>query len=80
MPKQVVAVTDAARNAARIASNLAGRVLALQAEAKRIDASETERRARSLQLVSSKGVTSILIKTGKTAIQIEGDDFALTHG
>lgn len=80
MPKQVVAVTEAARNAGMVAKNLAGRILALQTEAKRIDADETERRGHSLQLVASKTDVSILIKTGKTKIQIEGDEFAITHG
>lgn len=80
MAKQVVAVTEAAGQAGKIASNLAGRVLAMQTEAKRINAQEIERRARSLQFVSSKENFSALIKAGRTTIQIEGDDFAVTHG
>ena len=78
MAKDVIAVTEAARAAGQVANNLAGRVLALHKEAKRIDEAEVSRRARSLQLVSSKGGFSALIKAGKTTIQIEGDDFAVT--
>jgi hypothetical protein len=80
MAKQVATVTEAARQAGKIAANLAGRVLALQIEARRIDAEEAERRNRSFQLVSTRESASALIKIGKTTIQVEGDDFAITHG
>lgn len=63
------------------AAGLAGRAMArLEKTASAIHASETDRRERGLQLVSTKTGLSALIKHGKVTIQIEGDDFAVTKG
>jgi hypothetical protein len=69
--KEVSAVTQAAGLAARSLAKL-------EAEAQKVHAMETDRRERGLQLVSTKGEFSTLIRHGKTTIQIEGDDFAVT--
>ena len=65
--------------AVKAAATLAGKALArLEAEAATIHASETERRQRGLQLVSSHdGGFSAVIRHGKTVVEIQGDDFAV---
>jgi hypothetical protein len=56
-----------------------GHSLGSRTAAAEVHAAETERRAeRSLQLVSSIGQLSALIKVGKTTVQIEGDSFAVS--
>ena len=62
------------------AASLAAKQFArLEAEAQSVQNSEIERRERSLRLISSgSGGFSALIKHGKMAIQIEGNDFAIT--
>lgn len=71
---KVTAITVAAREA-----SLAGRrVLAMQKEAAAVDKEETDRRSRSLQLVSSKEGLSALIRCGRVTVQIEGDEFAVS--
>ena len=68
--KSVPAITAAA--------GLAGRALArLEAEATAIHASETERRERGLQLVSTKDTFSAVIRHGHTLVEISGSDFAV---
>jgi hypothetical protein len=60
-------------------ATLAGRALArLEAAAAAVHESETERRERELQLVSTQaGGFSALIKHGKTVVEIQGDSFAV---
>jgi hypothetical protein len=60
--------------------SLAARAIArLEAAAASINESEMVRRDRTLQLVSTKDRPfSALIRHGRTTIQIEGDDFAVT--
>lgn len=71
--KTSLAVTEAA--------SLAGRAIArLEEAAAKIHATETERRDRSLQLVSQSGQLNIVIRQGKTLVQIQGDDFAVSTG
>jgi hypothetical protein len=50
----------------------------LEAEASAVHEAEIERRERGLKAVSTKGGFSALITLGKTMIQIEGDDFAVS--
>jgi hypothetical protein len=51
----------------------------LEKAAAEVHASESEKRAtRSLQVVSTEGQLSALIRCGKTTIQIEGDSFAVS--
>jgi hypothetical protein len=71
MPKNKhLAVTEAA--------GLAGRALAaLEKEGSRI-AGELNGQERRLQVVSTKGAFSALIKHGNTTLQFEGDSFAVT--
>lgn len=78
--KNVPAITEAARQAGQIAlPGLAGRrVTALMAEGERIAASMPNGHQRSLQLVSSEGAFSALIKHGNKTFQFEGDNFAVT--
>jgi hypothetical protein len=62
------------------AAGLAARSIArLEAEASSVHAAESEKRERALQLVSTKSGFSALIRHGKTTIQIEGDDFAVSQ-
>jgi hypothetical protein len=66
--KQLPAITAAA--------GLAGKAIArLETEARAVHSAES---ARRLQLVSAGGTFSALIKHGKTTIQIEGNDFAVS--
>jgi hypothetical protein len=61
------------------AASFAGRAIArLEAEAQAVHTAETERRDRSLHLVSTRDQVSALIRVGKLTIQVEGDDFAVT--
>ena len=76
-----LAVTDAARQAGRqiALAGLAGRrVAALMAEGERIAASLPNGHSRSLQIVSTEGQFSALIKHGNKVFQFEGDSFAVT--
>jgi hypothetical protein len=61
-------------------STLAARAIArLETAAAAINESETVRRDRTMQLVSTRDRPfSALIRHGRTTIQIEGDDFAVT--
>jgi hypothetical protein len=68
---QGIAITEAAGLAARS-------IARLEKTAAAVHAAESERRERALQLVSTKGGFSALIRHGKTTIQIEGDDFAVS--
>jgi hypothetical protein len=60
--------------------SLASRAIArLEAAAAAINESEATRRDRTLQLVSTKDRPfSALIRHGRTTIEIEGDDFAVS--
>jgi hypothetical protein len=60
--------------------SLASRAIArLEAAAASINESEATRRDRTLQLISTKDRPfSALIRHGRTTIQIEGDDFAVS--
>lgn len=75
-----VAITEAARQAAKIAprSLAERRVAALTAEGDRIAASLLNGHQRSLQLVSTEGHFSALIKHGTKVFQFDGDSFAIT--
>jgi hypothetical protein len=79
MGKNVPTVTEAAKRAGQIAiPGLAGRrVTALMIEGEKI-ANELNGQERRLQLVSTKGAFSALIKHGNTTLQFEGDSFAVT--
>jgi hypothetical protein len=60
-------------------ASLAARALArLESEASIVHASETERRERSLQMVSTKDAFSAVIRHGSTLIEISDEDFAIT--
>jgi hypothetical protein len=61
------------------AAGLAARALArLETAARAVHASETEKRDRELQLVSTaEHGFSAVIRHGKTIIEIAGDDFAV---
>jgi len=61
------------------AAGLAGRALAaLEAEGAKIAASMPNGHDRTLQLISTKGAFSALIKHGNKTFQFEGDSFAVT--
>jgi uncharacterized membrane protein YoaK (UPF0700 family) len=71
----VPAITEAAKSASLAVLAFAR----LEKAAAEVHAAETERPAeRSLQLVSTSGQLSALIKVGKTTVQIEGDSFAVS--
>lgn len=71
----VPAITEAAREA-----SLATKAFArLERAAEAVHATENEKRSdRTLQLVSTAGQLSALIRVGKTTVQIEGDSFAVS--
>lgn len=50
----------------------------LESEASIVHASETERRERALQMVSTKDAFSAVIRHGSALIEISGEDFAIT--
>jgi hypothetical protein len=60
-------------------ATLAGRAMArLEAAARTVHASETEKRDRELQLVSTADHGfSAVIRHGKTIVEISGNDFAV---
>lgn len=66
--------------AIREASSLAAKAFErIEKAAAAVHAEESAKRSeRSLQLVSTSGQLSALIKVGKTTIQIEGDSFAVS--
>jgi hypothetical protein len=50
----------------------------MEATAMEVHASETAKRERELQLLSTQaGGFSVLIKHGKTVVEIQGDSFAI---
>lgn len=70
--KNVPAITQSA--------SLASRTLArLETAARAVHESETAKRERSMQLVSSRDGFSAVIRHGKTLIEIAGEDFAVTR-
>jgi len=70
--KNVPAITQAA--------GLAGRAIArLEAAAEAVHQSETARRERGLQLISTKDTFSAVIRHGKTLVEISGSDFAISQ-
>jgi len=75
-----ISIAEASRqlDGVRKAASMAGRAMQrLEAEAERI-AGDVGTSGRSLRLVSAGEHFSALIRHGKTTIQIEGDDFAVT--
>jgi hypothetical protein len=61
-------------------ASLASKALArLEKVAAEVHESETTRRDRSLQMVSTRDGFSAVIRHGKTMIEIAGDDLAVTR-
>lgn len=61
-------------------AGLAARALArLETTARAVHESETAKRDRAMQLISSREGFSAVIRHGKTLVEISGDDFAVTR-
>jgi hypothetical protein len=70
--KEISTITEAAGLVARA-------IARLEQTAAEVRANETARRECALQLDSTKEGFSAVIKHGRTLIQIEGDDFAVSR-
>ena len=61
-------------------ASLAAKALSrLETAAREVHESETAKRDRNLQLISTKDQFSAIIRHGKTIVEISGSDFAVTQ-